>query len=61
MGRNSPSESNFSSSVLNKYVNAELELKFAFTPFQMQPILSLDSIEFVALTVSAEGISGPPS
>lgn len=61
MGRNSPSESNFSSYVLNKYMNAELELKFAFTLVQMQPIFSVDLIGFVALTVSAEGISGPPS
>ena len=60
MGRNSPSESNFSSSVLNKYLNAELVL-IAFTLVQMQPVFSVDLVGFVALTVSAEVISGPPS
>lgn len=61
MGRNCPSESNFSSSVPNKYLNAERELKFAFAVVQMQPIFSVDLIGFVALTVSTEGIVGPPS
>lgn len=61
MERNSPSESYFSSSVLNKYVSAELELNFAFTLVQMQPAFSVDLIGFVALTVSVEGISGPSS
>lgn len=56
MRRNSPSESNFSS-VPDTYLNAELS--FAFTLVQMQPIFSVDLIGFVALAISAEGITGP--
>lgn len=43
--RNSPSESHFSSSVLNKYLNAELELKLAFALVQMQTVFLVDLIE----------------
>lgn len=59
--RNSPSESHFSSSVLNKYLNAELELKLAFTLVWMKTVFLVDLIEIFALTVSAEGISEPHS
>lgn len=58
--RNSPSESHFSSSVLSKYLNAELELKLAFTLVRMQTVFLVDLIEIFALTVSAGGISEPP-
>lgn len=56
MERNSPSESNFYSSVLNKYLNVELELKLAFTLVQMQPVFSVGLIRD-----GAEGISEPLS
>lgn len=42
-----------------KCLNAEVELKFAFTLVRTQPIFSVDLIGFVALAVSAEGITGP--
>lgn len=48
---NSPSESHFSSSMFSKYLNAELELKLAFTLIQMQTVFLVDLIEIFVLTV----------
>lgn len=58
--RKTPYESHFSSSVLNKYLNAGLELKLSFTLVRMWTVFLVDLIEIFVPTVSAEVISEPP-